>query len=73
MSKLKENQFYCVSCRTKRTCKADDMGVKVYRNRSMYDRKVPVLKCECPKCGTPLTKFIKHDSQTRLTEKYGKW
>lgn len=70
---MKQNQFYCVACRAKRTCKPNNIGVKVYKNKRMYNGKVPVLKCECPTCGTSLTKFIKHDDELRLTKKYGKW
>lgn len=73
MHKMKENQFYCVSCRAKHICKSENMGVIVYHNRRMYDGKVPALKCECPECGHTLVKFIKHDSQERMTKKYGKW
>lgn len=72
MPKLKQQQFYCVKCKAKRTVKAGDICVKVYRNKRMYDGKAPSLRSECPKCGTNLTKFIKHDSTERMQDKYGK-
>jgi len=70
MAKLNQNQFYCLSCRAKRSCKADNMCVKVYRNRKIG--QVPTLKCECPQCGAPLTKFIKHSDTDKMVKKYGK-
>ena len=72
MAKLTEQQFYCVSCRQKCTSKADDICVKIYKNKRMYDGKVPTLKSTCSKCDTSVTKFIKHDDTERMQEKYGK-
>lgn len=72
MPKLKQQQFYCVSCRARRTAKAADICVKVYKNKKMYDGFAPALRSECPTCGTNLTKFIKHDDTERMQDKYGK-
>ena len=72
MAKLKQNQFYCVKCSAKKTCKKDNIGVKVYTNKRTKT-KVPTLKCSCPKCGTNMTKFIKHADEQKLTKKFGKW
>jgi len=72
MPKMNEKQFYCVKCKKRVTAKADDICVKVYKNYKMPDGKVPTLKAECQACGTNLTKFIKHDSTTKMQQKYGK-
>jgi len=72
MPKLNQNQFYCVGCRSVCTCKKEDIGFKLYTNRRTKN-KVPTLKCNCSKCGTVLTKFIKHKDQEKLLLKYGKW
>lgn len=69
---MKQNQFYCVKCRKKKMCKSSDMGIKVYANKRMKGGKAPALKCACPACGTNMTKFIKHDDQSKLTKKFGK-
>lgn len=71
--KLKQNQFFCFKCKARCSCTADDMGVKVYKNKKMTGGKVPTLKCKCPKCGTNMTKFIKNADEKKMTEKYGKW
>lgn len=72
MTKLKQREFFCVSCRKKRTAKADDICVKVYKNNRMYDGKAPALRSKCSICGTNLTKFIKHNSTASMQNKYGK-
>lgn len=69
MVKLKENQFYCLSCRARRTCKADDISVKTYKNKRT-GKSVPTMKCECPKCGTNMNKFVKHSDAAKLRKKY---
>jgi len=71
VKKLTERQFYCVKCKARRTIPAEDICTKVYSNKRMYDGKVPTLKAEC-KCGTSLTKFVKHDAYDKLAAKYGK-
>lgn len=70
-SKLKQQEFYCVSCRGCVKSDADDMCVKVYRNKKV-DGGVPALRSVCDKCGSNLTKFIKRDSKAAMTKKYGK-
>jgi len=69
---MKQNQFYCVKCRRKVTANPDDMYVKIYKNKRMYDGQAPALKSHCKSCATNLTKFIKHDSTHAMVEKYGK-
>ena len=70
MPKLKQNQFYCVACRSRVTSHADDMCVKEYKNRRAKTGYTPTLKSECS-CGTPLTKFIKYKDVNKLANKYG--
>ncbi len=72
MPKLTERQFYCVSCRKRVTMPADDICVKVFANKRMYDGKAPALRSQCSSCGTNLTKFIPHDSTAKMTTRYGK-
>lgn len=72
MTHLRQNQFYCVKCRARRTAPENSMYVKIYKNKKMAGGKVPALKAECSKCSTPLTKFIKHDSVDKMVKKYGK-
>ncbi len=71
MTKLKQNQFYCVSCRARRTAKTEDICVKIYKNRISPTGESPALRSECPSCGTNLTKFIKHDSVDAAINKFG--
>ena len=72
MTKLNQNQFYCVKCRKIKTAKADDICVKIYKNYKMSSGKVPTLKAECQTCETNMIKFIKHNSTTKMQDKYGK-
>lgn len=65
-SKLKQNEFYCVSCRKRKGCKPADIRVKKLKGR------IPALKSKCGKCGTNLTKFIKHADYGKLSKKYNK-
>jgi hypothetical protein len=65
--RMTQNQFYCVSCRKRVTCKNDDICVEFFKNRG---REVPALRCEC-KCGTNLTKFIKVSAAEKMVDKYG--
>ncbi len=69
-TKLKQQEFYCVACCKRVKAHADDICVKVFKNAN--DRKTPALRATCPKCGTNLTKFIKHDATERMQVKYGK-
>lgn len=67
-SKLKKEEFYCVSCRGR--VKADDgtLCVEIYNNRRT-GRQVPALRGSCSKCRTNLTKFIKtSDTAARIAE-----
>lgn len=73
MTKLKQKQFYCVSCRAKRTAASEDICVKKYKNKRSKLGYVPALKGVCKVCHTPLTKFIKHKDVDRMTDKYGKY
>lgn len=72
MTKLRQNQFYCVKCEKRVTCKPNDMCVTHYSNKRVAGGKVPALKGSC-RCGTNLTKFVKRDSNTlrKLVNKYG--
>lgn len=67
-SKLKEGEFYCVSCRKR--CKGDSIKVKKIRNKKLGP--IPALKSKCPKCDTNVTKFIKWDSEKDMVSKYGR-
>lgn len=67
---LKRNEFYCVKCRKRMTCKNEDMCVKIYKNKKTGE--TPALRGVCSKCGTNLTKFVKRDDVGHLIEKYGK-
>lgn len=72
MTKLKQNQFYCVACRARKKVSADDMCVKNYKNKRSKYGYVPALKASCKTCGTNMNKFIKHNDEESLTKKYGK-
>ena len=66
---LKQDEFYCVACRGR--VKADDMCVKIFRNKKI-EGGAPALVGGCKKCDTNVTKFIKHSSVDKFSEKYGK-
>ena len=70
MLKLKQNQFYCLSCQAVRSCKDKDICVKLYRNSKT--ERTPSLICKCPQCGVSLRKFIKHSQVDKMVEKYSK-
>ena len=69
---MKEKQFYCVSCRARKTAHAGDMGVTTIRNKKVQGGVV-ALKAECPHCPTNLTKFVPRDKKASLMKEYGKW
>lgn len=69
-TKLRENEFYCVSCRARVKSDSDSICVKVYNNSR--SGPTPALKGECSSCGAKLTKFIKRDSTEKMVSKYGK-
>lgn len=75
MPKLKERQFYCVSCRKRVTCVPDDISVKIYTigRGPKKGQKVPSLKCKCL-CEQSLTKWIKTEPSyvEKMEHKYNK-
>lgn len=66
---MKERQFYCVLCRKKVMCPAEDIHFKMLKNKKIKGG-MPALKCGCQKCGTRLTKFVKRKDAKRLKAKY---
>jgi len=69
-TKLKQEEFYCVSCRGRVKVEGGDICVKIYNN-SKTGRSTPALRGRCSKCGTNLTKFIKTTSTSAMLSKYG--
>lgn len=69
-SKLKEDEFYCVSCRGRVKSNGGAICVEIYNNRRT-GRSTPALRGQCAKCGTNLTKFIKTSSTSAMLNKYG--
>lgn len=70
--KLKQRQFYCVSCRARRMVPADDICVAVLKNKKVKGG-VPALVGKCNKCDqSKMYKFIKRDDKDKMIEKYGK-
>lgn len=69
--KLKQQEFYCVQCRKRVKCNADDMCLRKVRN---YKRKggVPMLAGHCKKCDCNVNKFVKVKDAAKLQKKYGK-
>ena len=72
MTKLKQNEFYCVACSSRKKISAADICVKKYKNSRSKHGYVPALKASCKTCGTNMNKFIKYIDEERLTNKYGK-
>jgi len=70
-SKLKQNEFFCVVCGKRVKANADDMYVKVFKNKRVKGG-VPALRARCDKCEYNLTKFIKHADKDKMVKKYGK-
>lgn len=68
---LKENEFYCVSCRGRVKVDKDDMCVQMLKNKRSSDGKVPALRARCD-CKTNLTKFVKRADVKELVDEYGK-
>ena len=68
--KLGERQFYCVSCRTRRTLPKENISMKMYSNK--VRGTIPAMRGVCPSCDTKLTKFVSNDKADKLVEKYGK-
>ena len=67
---LSETEFFCVKCRKTIKLSSSDICVKVYKNARFVNGS-PALVGEC-KCGTKVTKFIRHDDKDKLEKKYGK-
>lgn len=65
---MSQNQFYCVSCRKRVKCDANDMCLDLLKNKKRGE--VPALRCVCS-CGTNLIKFVKLDDVEKLADKYG--
>ena len=70
-TKLKQNQFYCVSCCDRKTIHSDDMCVQEFKNKRASLGYTPALRSSCHTCRTPLTKFIKYSDVDRMVNKYG--
>ncbi len=68
--KLKENQFYCVSCRKRVAVPVDDIKFKLLRSPRRRSGKAPALRSQCGKCATNLTKFVKSVKAAALKKKY---
>ena len=68
-SKLKKNEFYCVSCRGRVSVDKDDIRVKMIKNKKVGS--IPALKGQCGKCDTNLTKFIKRSAAAKAKSEYG--
>lgn len=57
---LTTNQFYCVSCRSRKTIPADDISAKTFKNKKRLNGKVPMVYAECGKCDCKVYKIIKN-------------
>lgn len=68
--KLKQTEFYCVSCRKPVSVHADDICFK--DAKSSKRRKIPMLKAYCSKCDCNLNKFVKASSAGDMRRKYGR-
>jgi len=71
-SKLKQREFFCVSCNKRVSLPADQIGVQTFKNKRVKGG-VPALRGECKKCGTNVTKFVKKKDASKLTKKFGKF
>ena len=63
--KMKQNQFYCVSCRKRVMISPEDICVKKAKNGT------PMMKA-VDKYGHKCNKFIKQSDYSKLATKYGK-
>jgi len=72
MTKMKQNQFYCLSCRKRVMIPADDIRLKIFKNYKRLNGKVPMLKGYCQKCDTSVYKIIKDKAVKSAQDKYGK-
>lgn len=67
--KMKQQQFYCVSCNSRVSLPADDIWFKM--GKSSKRKKLPMLKGKCKKCDGKLTKFVKIKDSQKLKSKFG--
>ena len=70
--KMKENQFYCVSCRKRVMQKDSDAICVTTLDNPNRPKGVPALFTGCPNCDINLYKFISDDAKVKMTRKYGK-
>ena len=68
---LKQNEFYCVSCRKAVRVSNEDMCVKEFKNKRAKTGKTPALVGTCNKCSHKVVKFIKRDDVKKLKAKVG--
>jgi|UniRef100_A0A6C0CZL1 hypothetical protein len=69
--KLKEQEFYCVSCRKRVKIEHDDICVDVIKNKKVRGG-IPALRGICQKCDANVIKFIKVDKKAQMVDKYGR-
>lgn len=64
MTKLRQNEFYCVSCRKKVRIPSDEITLE-------YDiARKPRLTAYCHRCETALYKYVRHAQADRLARKF---
>jgi hypothetical protein len=68
--KLKQQEFYCVSCRG--PVKAPSRDICFATTSSSKRKKIPMLKAWCSKCDGAVNKLVKNSRATALKKKYGK-
>jgi hypothetical protein len=64
---MKQKQFYCVSCRAKRTIRNDEDICFSYNKIGQAQ-----LVAYCPKCDQDLYKYVKMKDGPKLKKKFGK-
>lgn len=67
-TKLKETQFYCVSCRKR--VNGDNIKLKMLRSPKRKNGRAPALRAKCMACDTNLTKFVAERKVPALKAKY---
>ena len=70
---LKEQEFYCVSNRSRVMADKNDISVRMYKNKKMKDGMSPALYAICKNCPSPVIKWVKHSDVDKLIKKYGKY
>lgn len=68
-SPMKQNEFYCVSCRKK--VRAHDDDIKIRKDKRGRPRMVASTS-STSKCNHKLYKYISFDKETKLKNKYNK-